>query len=193
MKIKYLLLLLFIAGIGCNNQKERFLYERPSFTVADTYNGRILGDNDSVFFSNMTLQVKIGSTKFNVGIDMGIGNKAYASMRKDKVEIAPGEKISNIKIISLYDYNNKFKAGADIIDSCVLKEGKSVHDRKSLIKRMNTTYSEYYYAAGGALQSLDITIKNPPSSISSQRFAIVFETENQSVLTDTTRLFTIKP
>ncbi|HLO70344.1 MAG TPA: hypothetical protein VK167_05715 [Flavipsychrobacter sp.] len=191
MKAKYLLLLLLLTGIGCNDDKQVFVYERPSFSIIDIYNSRVLAENDSVIYSNMTLQLKMAVTKFSVGIGMPRSNKAYAMMRKDESELAPGEKIKTFKIISLYDYNVKFKAGADITDSCVIKEGNSTYDRKSLIARMNKTYSDIYIGSG-ALQGLNITIKNPPAVQSLQRFAIVFETENQSVLTDTTRLFTIK-
>ncbi|MBS1772725.1 MAG: hypothetical protein JST82_07690 [Bacteroidetes bacterium] len=193
MRKAFIILLLFILGIGCSTRSNdrKYIYMQPDIRVTNAYDIRLVNENDSVLYSNMQIEVKMPYNTYTVSAPkLWPSNAAYASHKEGRM--IPMEKITNIKVIPLFDYNANYPKGKDISDSCAFIEGKSSNSKKNIISRFNTGSDDYYYTAN-ILSSMNIVIKTSPAGKQTQQFAFVIETSNQSSYSDTTVVFTLKP
>ncbi len=185
-----LIFTILLLGIGCSsyNTDRKYIYLQPSLRITDAYAGKLVNEYDSVFYSNMQIEVNMPYQTFTASAkNIWPSNELYASHKEGKM--IPMENIVSIQVIPLYNYNTLFPKGSDMSDSCVFKENNISYSNKSLINRLNAKMSNYYTA----LSEMKIIFKTAPSTKQTQQFALVLKTDRASSFSDTTVVITLKP
>lgn len=188
MNNRALLLLLLMIFAGCGSDS-KYLYQKPNVWATDEWTGKTLSENDSAYHNYFRITVQMLPTYIQVSNSLPFVSKAYAT--SVRTYTGPAEKVSKIKVISLFDYNSRYKAGADIADSCTFYESSNQYTVGDFVNRMNKTSNERL--SDGAVTGLSIKINMLPDTRGTQKFAVVFEMETGGVLTDTTDAFILKP
>lgn len=185
-------LLLLGTTVACNDKDYKAYYKSAEITVTDLFSQQVVQPKDTVSHNNLQLRVQLTKERHLVTNNMWVGNAAYATSR-DRNRVTIIEKVKNIKLITLNDYNSNFKAGDDIMDSCYINNVYR-NDERGLISSMNEqTYGDVYDYEISELGMFEFKIEARPDAATIQRFALVFETEAGSAFTDTTISFIVKP
>lgn len=111
------------------------------------------------------------------------------------------EKIQDIKVISLGDYNDDIHAGNEIAQQCNFYTGSgystvvndNITDKDGAINYLNDIYTQNGTESTHNGKYINFKVATPPAHSGLQRFAIAVYTENNSVLRDTTVAFILQP
>lgn len=210
--LKYLCCLLpIVLATSCKNShhETKYLYTKPEAVVFDLYYGEAEEMNTVSYTSHLvTMMMHTSEFSYTKDHSFSLINKAYAT-QPDYYGLKKFETITDIKIISLHDYNSVLTAGTDIADSCIFGLHDAHHDtswympivkdsltKADIISALNTTDNSKYNDTFNPLSPLkrfSFHINQPPAQSGKQQFAILFETNTPSRFGDTTVSFILKP
>jgi hypothetical protein len=176
-------ILLFLFSIaGCTLKKDLYAYKDVKVVVYKTDSiQRQIASGDTCAFDACFFQLRFETNNLTSAFVPGFGNKVYAQKLQEP-EYKCVETISNIKIITLRDYNTHFPAGADITAASI--------DEAAIIKAINkaaTVYSKFPAVV------FNFKLKERPAQVSAQQFAIEIRTAQNTVLRDTSVVFILQP
>lgn len=198
-----LALLLFA---GCVKHDFKYLYRQPKILIYDTLTHKEVLDGQTLEHKNQLFTVLMPTDDYSASnLFAAFSNQAYAS-KPAPATYKPVERIKDVKIIALFNYNAQLPAGSDLVDSCTFvttswmdndgevyarpyTEAGAEYSKQQLLDKLNQSDGGIY----SIIKRVSFRIKATPASLSIQQFAIVFITEQSSRITDTTVRFLLKP
>lgn len=195
------LLLLVLSLMGCNRSDHYFIYSNMTAEVmhrylADSNVVVALVDGDTAvsgrFYVNVALDItevdKVTASRFLPGSTL------YALQLPELGYYNLEGKISDIKVITLYDYNEDYPAGSDLSDACYFSSTQSMNDSAFIDKAALINESHLPMENGWSSYFSLFNVYTPEASIGSrQQLAIEVRMEQNTVIRDTTVTFLLKP
>lgn len=188
--------------LSCGKSEYSYIYRE---IIADVYDKQGTRAVDSSPIKYPEHSIGISMPISTVASRMQWGNTAYALSKE--VFASPADRVADIRVITLNDYNANYKAGSNIVDECsFLQEGmqytegysyrgpydfSKVWDKSSMIYHINQ--NPMAGRNSSVVQAIALHIKPLPDYNKPQRFAIALITENNVALIDTTVSFIFKP
>lgn len=189
------------------NPDTRYMYIQPESAVYDTAMGKAI-DNSEVSISEMLVLIKTPYSQQTVFHPSALPfvTRSYAT-HKDMSRSYSVEKVTNMRVITLKDYDATHSAGSDVADICKFYTLKNNPDSnkanplpgdtisvKKIVSEMNVSdaNSSYGYYPG-LRKDFVFRLASAPSGTSVQQFRVEFETATPSKFSTTTKQFTLKP
>jgi hypothetical protein len=198
----FLSFLLLLAG--CRGSDYKMIYtafNSEVYNVHDMSNSHLISENDSCNYADHYMQLSFEVQVVQEYAALLPVSAAYAWQYGDP-SYETIEKIKDIKVVSLEDYNNEIHAGDEIAQQCNFYTGNEysivadndITNKDGAVNYLNDTYTQN----NGTESTHDgkhigLKIAVPPDHNGLQRFAIAVYTENNSVLRDTTVAFILQP
>jgi hypothetical protein len=197
MKLKYLILLIFIFGLTACPTPVDTDVNVESFKI----NGVVITKSAPYEYSDIQLNKAIDWDKFTINFDfetktetksiaalLSITNKAYATY--DGVRVSP--EIENIRIWSNNDYNKTYPLGTELYNLFSAWNCETEVETR-LEGLLNTMIYWTHQSKGGGwdLCKGHITLKESPIDDFKGKFYVELEFEDGSVLLDSTQTVTI--
>lgn len=154
---------------------------------------------DDVFFTALLPYATLAS-------NFQWGSAAYA-FKPSEGYIKLAEKVADIKVIALNDFNDTYKAGSNLADDCIYYDTEQYYsaddmykayiDSSARTKQETIDYINSYSGAGNwyvnIVQRFAFRIKAKAYTSKPQRFAVILVTDKYSALADTTVTINFKP
>lgn len=185
---------------GCVQRDTTIIYRkliaRTFTTTGITVQNGAAFKQDDVFFTALLPYNTLAS-------DFQWGNAAYA-FQPPTGYTRLAEKAADIKVITLNDFNDTYKAGSNLADICTFYETQSPYSsddvyaspvvstarsKQDVINSINTELGEY----ANAIERFAFTINAKGNTNTPQRFAIILITDKYCALADTTVTINFKP
>jgi len=200
LRIAFTSLLIFGA---CTTRDTTIIYQK---LMARTYtkNGTTVQNGatsrqDDIFFTALLPYATLAS-------NFQWGNAAYA-FKPSEGYIKLAEKVADIKVIALNDFNDTYKEGSNLADDCIYYDTEQYYsaddvykayiDSSARTKQETIDYINSYSGAGNwysnILQRFAFRIQSKAYTATPQRFAIILVTDKYSALADTTVTINFKP
>lgn len=191
------LLLFFLSLIGCDKKDRPFLFKDIRTDIIQYQSNGLespLSKGDTANYSNFFLASAFDIKLLSSAKLIFQGSKTYAFQPGDR-HYKPVEKISNISITTLNNYNSNYPAGTDITAACRFRITGTYVDAKDssasvAIEHLNAGFSDIDSDLQSAMQ---IYLNERPGQLSPQQFAIELRTEVNATIRDTTIHFYLKP
>jgi hypothetical protein len=189
------LLLFFLSLIGCGRRDKTFLfkdiYTQIIQSQANGFEVPLL-EGDTVHYSGVFVSSSFDLMMLSSAKPFFQGNRIYA-FQPGGGHSKPVEKISDIRITTLYRYNSNYPAGADITAACRFKIIGTSADAKDssvsvAVENLNAGFSDK-----GFQPTMQVYFTEKPDFLSAQQFAITLKTEVDAIIRDTTIHFYLKP
>lgn len=184
-------MLFFLLSLaGCREEKTTIIYRSVTSVVREgavNEQGRELLPGGTVAYNRCSVWLQLNTTEL-LGLKLpSIANKLYARGETFRNM----EKLTDIRVITLNDYNTQYPAGSDLSAAVgFLEEGGTLTGKAKMLERLNRNYNVF---ETDPIRSFSFRPGTPPAAASAQQFAIELRTEQQSVLRDTTITFILQP
>ena len=207
MKKIFSLLTLLIGGsvllaisslIGCEARDYKFVYKSVQATVLRvhfTQPPSEINSLDTIGYQNIFIQGKFDMHIIAKNNLKTLVNRAVATtVPSDKYTNL--EAITDIRVVTINDYNNEISAGSEISEKCLYStytpnKTSEIKDLKAdIIASLNMPMDgERDYLS----DVLNFRVTEAPAAQGLQQFAIEIRLEDNSVIRDTTVAFVLKP
>lgn len=184
-----LLTLTFMLYTGCSRKPAKYIYMPPS---AILFTNMVAVPEESVVpVERVNIELRLNTQVIQVAATSFLPrNSAYALSLKEP-SLIPLEKIQDLHIRPLYDYNSSYAAMDDISNTCTYSYSQSGGDsvsKQEMLQNFNAgglygTRSPVFY----------IHFSEPPRNYHVQQFIVEVITDKNSRLADTTVEFILTP
>lgn len=193
----------FLIFGACTTRDTTVIYQKLIARMYTTNGTTVFNDatfrQDDVFFTALIPYTTLTS-------HFQWGNTAYA-FKPSEGYTKLAEQVADIKVITLNDFNDTYKAGSNLADDCIFYDTQSMYyaddtympyadstarTKQAAIDKINAS------AAGGnwfinIVQRFAFRIKPKGYVNKPQRFAIILISDKYTALADTTVTFNFKP
>lgn len=189
-----LLTFVFLLYTGCKRAATRYIYLNP--TAMATLTTGPIPEFNTVSFAGLFIEVNTLTQTVEVASNFSLpGNLAYATSIRIPTPIAL-EKITDLRIRPLYDYNATYPANSDMTNACLFVNSSSqlyvdTFSKEELIASICNVQSEF--ESSFRQGPFYIKLNEPPSGTREQQFIIELITDKHSRLADTTQPIILTP
>lgn len=184
---------------GCIKQQDAyFIYTKITSSINNRSSDSVVAlPPDTIAHSSFTINIHAGVQRSGdlLGSRLSFNNAAYAFQFDDPLDYKNADPIEHIKIITLGKYNDSYPAGSDISGLCIYTPASNVADfsTEQIIEILNFNSVDNQWDNSVGLKNFSVKIAEAPAELGIQRFAIVLESSNNTILKDTTVQVFIKP
>lgn len=182
-------LILFLLYTGCGRKAGRFIYMPPN---AILFTNQVAVPASSVVpLDRLNIQLSMNMQEIQTAFNNYIpGSQVYATTIKEPIPIVL-EKLRDIRIRPVYDYNSRYRALDDISHTCTFSYSHSGEDsvsKQDILEDFTNAEFAFY-----GLNHVYIHFNEPPGAYHVQQFVVELITESNTILGDTTVEFILTP
>lgn len=183
--------------LGCEGKDYRFIYIMGSVTFwqEDTYQGQ-KEVKDSCSFPGFIIRQQLDYEILTAANFSFSGNKLYAYTTPDP-DYTPVEKLTDIKVYTVNNYNANYPAGTEITAICRFYTLNNDYDNPGgdssvtwVLEKLNDTFTD---ASFNGSHAIDVSLAEPPSGTREQQFRFEIRTEHKELMRKESEIIVITP